>query len=319
MEPEPGLLLRCGRLFHPQRLELWGRADVLVKDGTIASVAPRIATGDARVVDLRDCTLLPGLIDLDAGLLSDQVSGDTGMWLYEALAASRDLLRRGITTARVPGGADKRWSLLDLRRAIAEELAPGAELLVAPHLLDDELSAAQIGRAVERERRNGADWIAVDRRGVTADELRAVVDSAAGLPVAVAAQTAAEIMVANDAAVRSAEVSCELDAGTAAAVAKGSTYLVPRDGFGAPDAVGLRLAFGGRLTGGLAQLAELTGAAPALAAATVTAAACASLSDRGTIEPGKRADLIAVGGDPIADIALLGNPSVVIKQGRLQR
>lgn len=58
--------------------------------------------------------------------------------------------------------------------------------------------------------------------------------------------------------------------------------------------------------------------AAAIATATVHAAAVLGLSqDRGTIEPGKRADLIAVDADPLQDIAALRHVAVVIKAGRV--
>ena len=38
-------------------------------------------------------------------------------------------------------------------------------------------------------------------------------------------------------------------------------------------------------------------------------------ADVGTLEPGKRADLIAVAGDPLADVAILKQVSFVMKDG----
>jgi len=61
------------------------------------------------------------------------------------------------------------------------------------------------------------------------------------------------------------------------------------------------------------------GASPARAirAATRDAAAVCGLSDRGTITPGLRADLIAVLGNPLDDIRSLACPVLVIKEGRI--
>jgi imidazolonepropionase-like amidohydrolase len=56
--------------------------------------------------------------------------------------------------------------------------------------------------------------------------------------------------------------------------------------------------------------------AQALQAATVNAADLLGVSaDVGSLEPGKRADLIAVGGDPIADVTVLKRVSLVMKDG----
>jgi len=60
--------------------------------------------------------------------------------------------------------------------------------------------------------------------------------------------------------------------------------------------------------------------AQALVAATVNAADLLGVSaDVGSLEPGKRADLIAVGGDPIADATVLKRVSLVMKDGLVFR
>lgn len=58
--------------------------------------------------------------------------------------------------------------------------------------------------------------------------------------------------------------------------------------------------------------------AEAIATATVNAAAVLGTSaDSGTLEPGKRADLIAVSGDPLSDIRVLNNVRVVVRNGEV--
>ena len=58
----------------------------------------------------------------------------------------------------------------------------------------------------------------------------------------------------------------------------------------------------------------------AIRAATVNAARAFSIQDSiGTIESGKVADLIAVAGDPLADIGTLGRPVLVMSRGRIVR
>jgi imidazolonepropionase-like amidohydrolase len=56
--------------------------------------------------------------------------------------------------------------------------------------------------------------------------------------------------------------------------------------------------------------------ATAIAAATVNAAGLLGLADVGSLELGKRADLIAVDGDPLADVTVLKRVSFVMKDGR---
>ncbi len=58
-------------------------------------------------------------------------------------------------------------------------------------------------------------------------------------------------------------------------------------------------------------------AAQALTAATGDAAACLGLSDRGTLAAGRRADLIAVPGNPLQSLDLLRAPSLVMQAGRI--
>ena len=58
----------------------------------------------------------------------------------------------------------------------------------------------------------------------------------------------------------------------------------------------------------------------AIRAATVNAARAFRIQDSiGTIEAGKVADLIAVAGDPLADIGTLGRPLLIVSRGRIVR
>jgi imidazolonepropionase-like amidohydrolase len=56
-----------------------------------------------------------------------------------------------------------------------------------------------------------------------------------------------------------------------------------------------------------------------LRAVTATAAEAIGLPDRGTLTPGRRADLIVVEGDPLTDIACVGKVRAVMKAGRWYR
>ena len=58
----------------------------------------------------------------------------------------------------------------------------------------------------------------------------------------------------------------------------------------------------------------------AIQTSTINAADLIGWSDRvGTLEPGKFADLIAVSGDPIADVTVLENVKFVMKGGEIYR
>jgi imidazolonepropionase-like amidohydrolase len=60
--------------------------------------------------------------------------------------------------------------------------------------------------------------------------------------------------------------------------------------------------------------------ADAIRAATVTTAELFGIeADAGTLEPGKLADLIAVAGDPLADVGTLRQIDFVMKSGRVAK
>lgn len=60
--------------------------------------------------------------------------------------------------------------------------------------------------------------------------------------------------------------------------------------------------------------------AEAIGAATIVAAELCGLSDRvGTLEKGKNADVVAVSGDPLADVSTLERVEFVMKDGRIYR
>ena len=58
----------------------------------------------------------------------------------------------------------------------------------------------------------------------------------------------------------------------------------------------------------------------AIQAATVNAADLLGLAaEAGTIEPGKSADIVAVRGDPLADVGVLRQMNFVMSRGRVHR
>jgi imidazolonepropionase-like amidohydrolase len=97
------------------------------------------------------------------------------------------------------------------------------------------------------------------------------------------------------------------------------------------QAAGVKIASGSDLLASMARhrgrelaiKAQVLGAMGAIVAATRTTAELMRLdSEIGTVEPGKRADLIVVDGDPLEDIDILGRPealSVIVTDGRLHK
>jgi imidazolonepropionase-like amidohydrolase len=106
------------------------RADVLLEGRRIALVAPGLAAGDARVVELGGRTVMPGLIDCHVHVCADGMVPYPS--LFPSLVAARaarllhETLARGFTTIRDMGGADA-----GLRRAVAEGLFAGPRMFVS--------------------------------------------------------------------------------------------------------------------------------------------------------------------------------------------
>ncbi|HLN12430.1 MAG TPA: amidohydrolase family protein [bacterium] len=126
--PSDWLLVRAARLFDGTGAPPVPRATVVVRAGVIHSVhadpAPRGAwPRDARVLDLGDATLLPGLIDAHVHLtcpgdgtpFETTVREPDGTQLALAYRNAEAALRAGITTLRDCGSMHD--TTLDLRRA----------------------------------------------------------------------------------------------------------------------------------------------------------------------------------------------------------
>ena len=59
--------------------------------------------------------------------------------------------------------------------------------------------------------------------------------------------------------------------------------------------------------------------AQAIKTATVNAAELIGVEDRGSLEVGKLADIIAVKGDPLREVSVLQNVSFVMKNGTIYK
>ncbi|MFE0800385.1 amidohydrolase family protein [Streptomyces sp. NPDC058812] len=156
--------------------------DVLVGNGQILEAGGKVrGPAKAEVVDLPECTLLPGLIDCHVHLADEEADGDSAPYqVLTALPAMRALLTNGFTTVRDLGSAHQPLNVA-LRQAVRERLVEGPRIIAAPNILsprggheDKEPSLAQrygtqigtvadgpdeIRRMVRRQARDGADWI----------------------------------------------------------------------------------------------------------------------------------------------------------------
>jgi imidazolonepropionase-like amidohydrolase len=165
--------------------------DVLVEDGVVAALGPRLAVGDADSYDCSGLWLLPGIVDCHSHLAVssldplERLRAPVTQWALEAAQNARRILECGVTLLRDPGGADA-----GIRDALAAGFVPGPRLQVAvvtvcqtgghadgylpgaeiecsadyvasfpgrpPYLVD---GADEMRKAVRRILRAGADWI----------------------------------------------------------------------------------------------------------------------------------------------------------------
>ena len=188
-EPATELLLRAARVFDGATLHSgW---QVAVSGGRITAVGPRgsAASGNGRVIELGDVTLLPGLIEGHSHLLLHPY--DEASWndqvLFEPLAlrvaratvAARTTLLAGITTQRDLGTEGAGYADAGLRDAIAFGIVPGPRILAVTRAIvargsygvkgapewDLPYGAEQVGSPDEMESvvrdqiGRGADWI----------------------------------------------------------------------------------------------------------------------------------------------------------------
>ncbi|MBM3139446.1 MAG: amidohydrolase family protein [Chloroflexi bacterium] len=205
-------VLTGGRVWNGLA-EASAAADVAVADGLIVERAP----ADAREIDVRGCTVLPGLIEGHAHLCFNAepewravYDADTPARMLLRMAAhARAMLRAGITTVRDLGAPTA--LAVELRDAARAGLVESPDLLVAGApltttgghcwFLGGEADGELAVRVTVRERvRAGVDWIKVMASGgnmtpgsnpmraqYTVEEVAAAVEEAHRLGVRVAA------------------------------------------------------------------------------------------------------------------------------------
>jgi imidazolonepropionase-like amidohydrolase len=105
---------------------------VLIRDGLIEAVSDRpLSSRQGRVIDLRDKTLMPGLIDCHVHVVATEVNLDKNALLPNSLVAARaihimrGMLMRGFTTVRDLGGAD-----IGLQQAVDDGTIAGPRLII---------------------------------------------------------------------------------------------------------------------------------------------------------------------------------------------
>jgi len=283
---------------------------------------------------------------LEAGFTTVRDLGNAGAWADTAL-------REAIEVGRVPGPTVLNAGLIIAPRGgqlhgLDDGMAEGRHYLRAD--TDDEMVSA-----VRENLYHGAQWIKLiaddQPYAYDADAMRVAVEEAgrAGVEVAAHAGSDARIRAAVEAGVASVEHGFGASATTLALMVErgvplvatpfGEAFLeelasagsagVMEGALGRAHAAGVTLVFGSdiylKIDGmdrGEAALSTLDAWADlppedTLRALTVNAADLLGLGDRGRIQPGAAADLIAVKKDPRKDVAALKSVTFVMKSGEV--
>jgi imidazolonepropionase-like amidohydrolase len=388
--------VRDGRVLDNQAIVIEG--DRIRQVGPAVGITNEFGRG-AAVIDLGNATLLPGLIDCHNHILGnpkDQSStADLRMSSpQQALWGLHNLqiwLAHGFTTLRDAGEADLAYGQLALRNSInqglvqgprivsagnfisvtgghgdADPLAPDQALARRPNLADN---VDEVGDAVRRDIKYGADWIKLMATGGVMDptsdfNVQELSEQQMAMAVEIAHRAHKKVMAHAEgtdgikAAVRAGVDSIEhgtmLDEEGATLMEQKGTWLVPTlftfqhgveegTSLGA-DAVSaekgkeimsyqqaaftlalkhhLKIAygvdddpdfvskeFGALVRGGMKPI-------EAIQAVTVRASELLGMSDQvGALEMGKYADVVAVSGDPLADIQAMEKVVFVMKGG----
>ena len=351
------------------------------------------APSDARIVDLGDVTILPGLIDAHVHMIWDGAQAQpeeirrgesVPKGAIRAARHAADTLACGTTTVRdvgCPGGVS-----FALRDAIDEGIVPGPRMLVAGapivmtgghcHAMGIEVDGpVEARRAARQQLKEGADLIKLLATGgvyglrhdepwspqLSLEEMRAAVEEVknAGRVAAIHAEGQQGIANAIEAGADTIEHCNQLTPELAERMAARGIVMVPTLAwfFGVAEAepgptfpeeyvrkgramaessarsIALALEAGVKIAAGTDTGAPLVphnsvrkelellvrlGMAPvrALVAGTRSAAEALRLERQlGTVEPGKYADLIAVGGDPTREIDALYDLRLIVKGG----
>ena len=186
-QEEPVTLLRPARVFDGETMQVgW---QVLVRGERIVAAGPAMAVpAGAKVVDLPDQTLMPGLIDAHVHLFlhpynetswNDQVLKEpVALRTARAVAAARATLVAGFTTVRDLGTEGAGEADEGLKRAIEQGVVPGPRLLIAnraivatgaygprgyafpvPQGAEEATGADEVRRVARRQIGEGADVI----------------------------------------------------------------------------------------------------------------------------------------------------------------
>jgi imidazolonepropionase-like amidohydrolase len=401
-EPVATSAVRAGRLIDVRTGRVTTNAYILIAKDRILRIADSAPAG-VPAVDLSRYTVVPGLIDSHAHVLGNpkDQSSASGLRMSSAqktLWGVHNLhiwMDHGFTALRDAGENDLGYGQLALRNSIenglirgprmvsagnfvsvtgghgdADVLAPDQQLARRPNIAD---TVDDVGRAVRRDIKYGADWIKLMASGgvldpisdyrveeLSQEQMAKAVEVAhrAGKKVMAHAEGAEGIKAAVRAGVDSIEHGTVMDEEGAQLMEQHGTWLVPtlfcfqhdletglsqgRDPVSFAKGVAivkeqgpafkralahhLKIAygvdddadfvskeFGALVNGGMTPI-------DALRAATLNGAELLGRSNEiGTLEPGKFADIVALDGDPLADITVMEKVVFVMKGGEVYK
>lgn len=398
--PPAPVVVRAARLLDVRTGGYVAHPVIVIEQGRITAVGPQVALPPgARVIDLGEATVLPGLIDSHTHLMARMTPAEDGreyerdlmtksqaFRALEGAANARTTLRAGFTTVRDVENEGTGYADVDLRDAIRQGLVEGPRMLVATQGiaavgayhpfgvsadLRDFPSGVRMISGVEEARRaareqlsHGADLLKVyadwSTPTLTVEEMRVIVEEAhkARRKVAVHAVSSEAIRNALEAGADSIEHGHGADRAALEKMKQKGAFFVPTLGIvetlaeQAPtesarqrraasvepirqvvkqaQALGVKIVSGfdasSPATQGLnaREVVSLQHAGlsslEALRGATTRAAELLGLGEHvGSLEKGRYGDLIAVSGDPLADITELQRVRFVMKGGEVVR
>jgi len=397
---EPITVVKAARLLDVRSGHMQANPVIVIAADRVRALSGAVPAG-AHVIDLGDVTLLPGLIDCHAHILGNEKdesptaglrmsSAEGALWGYHNLQI---WIAHGFTSLRDAGETDLGYGQLALRNLInkgviegprivsagnflslsgghgdADVLAPDQALPRRPNIADN---VEEVGPAVRRDIKYGADWIKMMATGGVMDplsdynveelseaQMAAAVEIAhrAHKKVMAHAEGTAGIKAAALAGVDSIEHGTIMDEEAASIMEQKGIWLVPtlytfqhgveigasqgldpasvkkgedilkyqQASFDIARKHHLKIAYGVDDDPDFVskEFFSLTKAGmtnlEAIQAATIRASELLGLSDQvGTVEPGKFADIVAVKGDPTANMSAIENVVFVMKGGKV--
>ncbi len=137
-------ILQADRMLDVKSGKIIGPVSVVVDDGSIVSVNPKILPATANIISLGDKTLLPGLMDMHTHLTIDFFTGSDWVtmpvletaadWAIRGVRFADLTLQAGFTTVR-DVGANTGFPDVALMRAIDRGTVPGPRMWPSGHYI----------------------------------------------------------------------------------------------------------------------------------------------------------------------------------------